>query len=70
METDKPFFVKNESDFPALRAWLKGKKYNTFISGLTDKKGNQMIGLSWDFDIDNDWSRKWVGRGLLIILDN
>jgi hypothetical protein len=64
---DKPFFFRKAENADHLSKWLQSRKYNSYTMGSTDKAGNPIFGLSWDFKPDSDWS-KWEKRGLVIVL--
>jgi len=71
MEEKNPgdrFILKDNRGMRALGFWLKERKYNAYSEGHTDKNGNLMIGLSWEYRPDEDWS-KWEKRGLLVVVD-
>lgn len=63
--SDDRFVLKDERGLAALPGWLKKRDYNGVSSGHQDRKGNPMIGLSWQRS-----SRNWDKRGLIIVLDN
>lgn len=63
---EKPFFINNRESLSALSRALHKVDYNTWSSGHRTKGGKQFIGLSWDYDADNDWSKKWDKRGIII----
>ena len=64
---NRPFIIANQKGIDALPFWLKKRKYNSWIWPLSDKHGNSMIGLSWDYDINNDWSKRHDPAGLIIV---
>jgi hypothetical protein len=65
MSNDTFFAVKSDADFPKLEEFLKSKKYNCYSMGHNDKKGHPFIGLSFDRDPDNEWSKKWTKEGIV-----
>jgi hypothetical protein len=60
---ERPFVLKNNS-LAALKNWLKDRKYNSINDTLKDKKGHQMIGLSYR---DNLEIKK---AGLIIVIES
>lgn len=67
MDTDrKPFIVASEKGIKALPWWLKKEKYNSWTWGGTDKNGNPMITLYWDWKPDSDWGKSDF-KGIIII---
>lgn len=62
-DRQKPFFVKSEKAFGALKHWLKERDCNTF--SWSDRK---KINVGYDTKPDSDWG-KYTWRGSIIILD-
>lgn len=65
---DGPFIVKCSSGLTALKYWLQNQKYNTFVE-TTDKNGNPMYGLLWDYELGKFPSERRTHRGLILVLD-
>lgn len=59
----KPFIVKTEKAFGALRHWLKELGCNTY--SFSDRKHIQ---VGYDSKPDSDWG-KYTNRGFIIVLD-
>lgn len=67
---DAPFIMQNTAGAKcALKHWLKARRYNAWSFGQTDKKGQPLIGLSWEHKPDSDWS-KHDRAGLIICRDD
>ena len=65
-----PFVMQNSSGSKhAFKFWLKERKYNAWSIGHMDKKGQRMIGLSWEYNPESDWT-KHDRRGLVICRDD
>lgn len=63
-QRDKPFIVKGENAFPALRYWLKERGCNTY--SFSD---GRHIQVGFDLNPDSDWSRKYTNKGFIVVLD-
>ncbi|MDE2096824.1 MAG: hypothetical protein KGL39_06215 [Patescibacteria group bacterium] len=60
-ERDKPFIVKAERAFGALRYWLKERDCNTYSH--SDRKHIQ---VGYDSKPDSDWG-KYTNRGFIVV---
>jgi hypothetical protein len=58
---DKPFIVKSEKAFGALKHWLRERGCNTYSFSRSD-----IINVGYDTKPDGDWG-KYTPRGYIII---
>lgn len=62
----KNFVCRSQAALKALPHWLKKRKdVNSWSLGHEDKNGNPFIGLTYDRNLDSDWSKDWEKRGLI-----
>jgi hypothetical protein len=64
-QKDKPFIVKSEKAFGALRHWLKERGCNTYSSSRAD-----IINVGYDTKPDSGWGGKYTPRGFILIKDS
>jgi hypothetical protein len=62
-EREKPFIVKSEKAFGALKHWLKERGCNTYSFSDSRK-----INVGYDTKPDSDWG-KYTWKGSIIICD-
>ena len=60
---DKPFIVKSEKAFGAIRYWLKERGCNTYSWSRQD-----IINVGYDSKPESDWG-KYSPRGYIVIKD-
>ena len=68
VKNEKPFFLEDRSQLPALEAWLKDRTFNCGGYFRSDSKGNPMFSIGWDWKPESDWSIP-DKRGLVIVCD-
>lgn len=62
-DRDKPFIVKTEKAFGALRYWLKERGCNTY-----SWSDGRHIQVGYDSKPDSDWG-KYENRGFIVVVD-
>lgn len=68
MKDEPPFFLRRRDDWPALERWLDGRRFNCASHFSSDRKGNPMLALGWDWNPDSDHGRV-DKRGFVIVTD-
>lgn len=63
-EKDRPFIVKSERAFGALKHWLKERGCNTYSFSRSD-----IINVGYDTKPDSDWGGRYTPRGYIILKD-
>lgn len=62
------FIVKCPAGLAALKYWLQGRKFNTFVE-TQDKNGKPLLGLLWDYHLGKFPSPKRTERGAVLVLN-
>ena len=66
-ERIRPFILNDShASHHALKFWLRDRKYNIWMCGSRDKKGDLMIGLSYDHNPDDDHLNDFEKCGVVI----
>jgi len=61
---DKPFIIKSEKAFGALRFWLKERDCNTY-----SWSDSRHIQVGYDSKPDSDWGGKYKNLGFIVVLE-
>lgn len=67
MQSNDNFYVlKDERGVKYLGRWLYRRSYNEIAENILDRKGNQLIGLYFNYDPQNPFSNRLAKQGLIL----